>query len=454
MFSRFSLTSLFLMTAVISIMLTVASSRGNGLGDYALGALTGVVAIGLVQQIYNSEASAGKTTMQRASRRCCLIVVLVCLVLAFLQAMSTDHMFDLDRFGAFLRIDLRSEAAESVWLLALLLGATTAPWMSLPIKPASVQRYSFSAAAISTLVVSFVCLYLIMIIALTTSLTAQVDIAIQGVEVALSQPTAWKGPEFVEWFGRTPAEFRQFLVRQCRAWPPLFLSTVLLVFACQFKLDRFKTCLVVFAAVSLAVPAGFNLCWLANGAAARLFPLMTTPSWGGHQQNWLLIPIGTVLLTLYLGTRRSGSPIGIQTNHVGCGIATDSASVGILFVILGMCGIADEVYANVTEFSGTSITSVSELITHLAASPDRIGMLITIFTNTDEFPQRSCIVLSLPYGAYWLWRRSKFQTDGNGQRWPQPESHQLLLLPLLFCSLLVLIVSSLPFGVALMHAAL
>lgn len=454
MISRFSLRNLFSFTTVFAIAIPIALARANGLEDYSLGLLTGVVIVGLVQQIFVFEDSPERTKVQRGLRRFVLLSLLICLLLAMFPALSAYRTNDGNSSRGFLRFSLRENAAENVWLFALMLASLTAPWMSFSAKRSTTWPNRISSSAILVLVAIFVGSYSIYILTDVGSIVGLVDMAINGVQVGMSQPAAAQTPEYVEWFGRSPAEFRVFLDRQYHTWPPLLLSTVLLVFVCQRKQNRITTLLIAIATACCAIPVLLNLRWLANGAAAKLFPLMYNHSWDGNGDNLSLISIEIVLLTLYLGSRRTVSTQAIASVTDTPKIASDSVIVGILMVLFGACGIVNAFYFNLGKITGINVESFSELITELAVSPYRFQIAMTVFTEIITQPHHSCQVLMLLFGANWLWRRRKYPADKTSQRWPQLDFYQLLLSPLLCGSLALLVVASLPFVIALMHAAL
>ena len=281
-----------------------------------------------------------------------------------------------------------------------------------------------------------------------------VDIAIHGVEVGQTQTDSARISNFVEWFGRTPNEFCQFLEYQYLMWPMLCCATIPLVSICQRKFQPAAKMMLLCAAVALAIPAVINVAWLSNGAARRLFPRMVNNYWNDISLDLVMMPLGIALLTMYFGTRRAvstvavDSSVAVDSNIESRRYTSDSVFVGIFLIAAGVSGFVDAI-ADYLDLRNNP--DWLTFIPGLLSSPEPGGELFAVLGDTLLYPHYSYQSLLLPCGLYWLWRRFRFPSNRNGERWPQLDSRHAFYLPILFVTVALFIVASVPFGFALVH---
>jgi hypothetical protein len=445
---RFSVHGLFVLTAVFAVAITLANMRDGGVSDYCLSALTSLIAVGLVQQVVLPEGLNQRTPGQGVLRRLCLLLILACLGFFVFRALTPYQVVDPLLFGDTQIHEVSSEAAEPLWIFCLLLGSITAPWMSLPVESIQQKRNRLRSALISVAVTGSLYFYLATVLRDAMIIPALVDIAINGVEVSQAQTDSALTSHYVEWFGRTPNEFRQFLEYQYLMWPMLCFATILLVSICQRNVQSAAKIVLLCAAVALAIPAVINVAWLSNGAALRLFPRMVNNYWNDISLDLVMMPFGIALLTMYFGTRRAGSSVAVDSNLEPRRYASDSVFVGIFLMAAGVGGIVDAI-SDYLDLRNSP--EWLPFIPGLLSSPDPGGELFAVLGDTLLYPHYSYQSLLLPCGLYWLWRRLRFPSNRNGERWPQVDSHQAFYLPILFVAVALFIVASVPFGFSLVH---
>ena len=448
--SSFSLRTLLLLVVVLAIAAAILRAGERGFIDISRALLTGIVFVGLIQQVLQPAGADGRSKVQILCRRLCLLTILASLGFSVVYALIQSE-FD-DETSAHLFGHLKwSEASELVWCFCLLLGATTAPWLGLPDQHTKSTRRPLTSYAISTGVVLSLCLYFVAVLRDSIMIVSLVDIATNTVELSLPQPAAWQSPHFVEWFGRSRSEFNQFLVRQYQSWPLLVIGIISVVVAARSKFRALPTAMLVLASVALALPAVLNLWWLYDGAAERLFPHLIKSTWLRTPTDMVLIAFAIVLLAFYFATRRFDWSAATVSHEPKWAIASDSIFVGILFVAVGFGGVIEVINEYWRTYTQTDLGVIMSLIRGDGEGQILFRALGNGIRDAILYPHYYYEVLFIPYGVHWLWCRRKFAARQGYLRWPQVGLRQALLMPLLSCLIAILVAASVPFGLAILH---
>jgi len=430
--SRFSIGELFVATTAVAAGAAAVQISKGGIFEFCLGALTGLTVVGLGQQVIARRSPATGLVAADIVRRCAVLLILIALAASIYRVL---HPFPYEEEPFVISLFTLGSATipdNPLWFFCLVLGAITAPWMSASHVSSDRDHASWTRMSVSVLTLALLSIYFVNMLSDVTIIHALIDIAIDGVNVGRSQPAAAGSEHFVSWFGRTPAQFRTFVQNQLVAWPLLLLATLLCVWTSQRPKANWQRGVCWFGILALTTPAVFNLWWLLDGAAETLFPELVTGYREQRHPDLIMVPLGLLLVCLYFVARTTrGSnpePSGKTVRY-----ATDYAIVGVLFMMIGVQGVLDILdYTSITQW--------------LSFEP------VVAILEAVHYPHYSYQMFLLPFGAYWLWRRWQFTDTGTVDRWPQFHAHQAITAPMLLLLLTLLVLSSLPFGIATFHA--
>ena len=441
--SKFSISALLVFVAAFASGFSVASWAEGGVYEFCMGALTVFIGIGLIQQVISPAESGVENRLASNTRRLCLIFILGCLCIAIFRAHSPYVVPTPNDLGEPQEETVPSSVAQPLWVLSLVLGSLTARLRSSRQSLFSSNR--FCGSTLKLLFLTGFLVYLSYLAYHWAIIPALVDIAIQGLQIGLQQGPAVGTSDFVQWFGRNPTDFQQFVRRQILSWPLLVLALFTTVAASQANTEKKSRLTSLLLVVALASPSVLNAFWLFNGAAYRLFPEFIDSYWDKPRPELPMIMPPLLLIVVYLTTRRV-QPLNSQESHMRRQYWCDSSIIGWLFVVMGSFGSVS-VYR---ELQGADpFRQAFEDMTWL----EFVQSIPLVMSDVFAYPEYAYPCFLIPYGAGWLWRRRKI-SNFDAVRWPQFGRNQLLYFPLVLLTLCGCIVLSIPFGLALYHVGL
>ena len=444
--SRFTIQSLFLLTAGIASGFGLMRAADGGGFLFCLGAVTVYIAAGLVQQVIAPLRPDSPRHGAARIRILCVCTMLSCLGLAvfrFLASLATPVPND---SGKEYEAVVGSTIALPLWVLTLLLGSLTSlSWSRC--SESTRNAFSLWGRRIISALVSFALLFYICCLAANWTLVpALVDIAIHGVKVGIHQGPAAETSLYVHWFGRNPQQFERFLRYQLYTWPLLALSLFFASGASQsLHRNRRQVVSILGVVAVLALPAVFNAVWLISGGARQIFPELVQTYWSVNRSEIALTVLPLVLLTLYLTTRRVHLPNLLPAELDKRTLCCDHLAVGWLFIAMGCFGFMDTLRAM---YYVDSFSDFEAFPTWIEAT-QMVPQVIADFLSSPEYAYPAFL---FPYGVSWLWRQRQRQSQSSSvARWPQFGTHHLLYFPVILMLLTASIILIIPFGIALWH---
>ncbi|KAA1260151.1 hypothetical protein LF1_26900 [Rubripirellula obstinata] len=431
---RFSIRQLMLMTASVAAGFVMSRSASDDqvldsrLMAFLLGMISLLLAVGLVQQIIWPPVSLNATAGQQTLRRICLSLILLGIVLGVYRTCIPYPASVIAPNQPLENETVNSELALPLWYFSLMLAIMTAPWFS-GVAGRSKNHSQVLGKITSTVVFITVLVYCVAMTFSTTYSFSLVNTEVDAVFDQLSQRNAVGTTHFVEYFDRTPKQFRDFVQWQAITWPPALLACFGLIGWGSTVKSRWW----LLALVILITPACVNLCRIVGSQAENVFPIQTKAILGNPIPDAMLLGICFLLVVMRLATKRPEIHLaGDQPNALERETyASDHGLIGWALMAIGVLAII----GLRQKYVGFGTLGYYEML-HAGYNPEVIVGPLMLFV-----------------GMQWQWRRFRFQ-EAAQERWPCIGNRQYLLIPLVGFVLLVTAVTSIPFGVAMLHIGL